>query len=77
MLDRVAPRTQRARAEAFLTRWGALAVLSSRSVPIAAVTLALLANASPLSWRRFLPTAALGSLPPVLFYAAAGAAVID
>ena len=77
VLDRVAPRAQRARADAILTRWGALAVLVSRSVPIAAETLALLAGASPLSWRRFLPAAALGSLPPALLYAAAGASVFD
>ena len=77
VLDRVAPRAQRARADALLTRWGALAVLVSRSVRIAAETLALLAGASPLSWRRFLPAAALGSLPPALLYAAAGASVIE
>lgn len=77
VLDRVAPRAERARADAFLARWGALAVLVSRPVPIAAETLALLAGASPLPWRRFLPAAALGSLPPALIYAATGAVVFD
>lgn len=76
VLDRLAPRDERARADAFLARWGALAVLVSRPVPIAAETLALLAGASPLPWRRFLPAAALGALPPALLYAAAGALVI-
>ncbi|MDQ3677520.1 MAG: VTT domain-containing protein, partial [Actinomycetota bacterium] len=76
VLDRVAPGAERARADAFLARWGALAVVVSRPVPIAAETLALLAGASPLPWRRFLPAAALGSLPPALLYAAAGALVI-
>jgi hypothetical protein len=53
VLDRVVPAAQRARADAFLTRWGALAVLASRSVPIAAETLALLAGASPLCGDAF------------------------
>lgn len=76
VLDRVTPRAERVRADAFLARWGALAVLVSRPVPIAAETLALLAGASPLSWPRFLAAAALGSLPPALLYAAIGAHVL-
>ncbi len=76
LLDRVAPPSGRARADAFLARWGALAIVFSRPVPIAAETLALLAGASPLTWRRFLPAAALGCLPPAVLYALAGALVI-
>ena len=63
------------RADAFLTRWGALAVLVSRPVPIVAETVALLAGASALSWKRFLPAAAVGCAPPALLYAVAGAAI--
>jgi uncharacterized membrane protein YdjX (TVP38/TMEM64 family) len=38
---------------------------------------ALLAGTSPLSWSRLLLSAALGSLPPAILYAAAGAAAAD
>jgi uncharacterized membrane protein YdjX (TVP38/TMEM64 family) len=77
LLDRLVVQADRARADAFLARWGDLAVLVSRPVPIAAETVALLAGTSPLSWSRLLLSAALGSLPPAILYAAAGAAAAD
>lgn len=77
LLDRLVTQADRARADAFLTRWGDLAVLVSRPVPIAAETVALLAGTSPLPWSRLLLSAALGSLPPAVLYAAAGAAAAN
>jgi uncharacterized membrane protein YdjX (TVP38/TMEM64 family) len=74
LLDRLVPATERAPADRFLGRWGALAIVVSRPVPIAAETIALMAGASTLSWRRAALAAVIGSLPGAVLYAVVGAA---
>lgn len=64
---------EHARAGALLERWGALAIVASRPVPILAETVAILAGASPMGWGKALAAALAGSLPPALLYALAGA----
>lgn len=64
---------ERRRAGALLERWGPLAVLVTRPVPILAETVAVLAGTSPLGWPRFLLAAAAGTLPAALLYAVTGA----
>ena len=61
------------RAGAMLRRWGVLAIVLSRPVPILAETVAILAGSSPLTWRQTALAAAAGSLAPSLVYAWAGA----
>ena len=72
LLARVPPEERR-RADALLERWGALAVVVTRPVPILAETVAILAGASPLGWPRFLLATAAGTLPAALLYAVTGA----
>ena len=64
---------ERARADRFFRRWGAMAVLVSRPVPIIAETIAILAGTTPMSWTRFMISVLLGNLPPAVLYAFAGA----
>lgn len=64
---------ERRRADALLERWGALAVVVTRPVPILAETVAILAGTSPLGWPRFLLATAAGTLPAALLYAVTGA----
>lgn len=64
---------ERERADRLLRRWGALAVVVSRPVPILAEAVAVVAGASPLGWRRYLLAAAAGNLPAAVLYALAGA----
>lgn len=64
---------ERARADRFFRRWGAMAVLVSRPVPIIAETIAILAGTTPMGWGRFLTSVLLGNLPPAILYAFAGA----
>jgi uncharacterized membrane protein YdjX (TVP38/TMEM64 family) len=61
------------RAGAMLRRWGVLAIVLSRPVPILAETVAILAGSSPLTWRQVTLAAAAGSLAPSIVYAWAGA----
>src|SRR5690606_24252755 len=64
---------ERARADRFFRRWGAMAVLGSRPVPIIAETIAILAGTTPMGWGPFLTSVLLGNLPPAILYAFAGA----
>ncbi|WP_219418646.1 VTT domain-containing protein [Pseudonocardia nigra] len=75
LLDRLVPASERRRADALLGRWGALAVVVTRPVPVLAETTAILAGATrSLSWLRMGLAAAVGSLPATALYALAGAA---
>ena len=66
-----------ARADYLLRRWGALAIIVTRPVPLLAETVALLAGAAKMSWGRVASAALVGSLPPALLYALTGAAVAN
>jgi uncharacterized membrane protein YdjX (TVP38/TMEM64 family) len=73
LLERIVIRDQRQNADRIVQRWGGLAVALTRPVPIVAETVAVIAGTSSLGWGRLLGMAALGSLPPSLFYAFLGA----
>ncbi|HYG83079.1 MAG TPA: VTT domain-containing protein [Pyrinomonadaceae bacterium] len=74
LLGRVMTRAERERADGLLRRWGALAIVLTRPVPILAETVAIMAGASPMGWPRVALAVLAGSLPPALVYALAGAA---
>ncbi len=73
LLDRLVSAPERRRADALLQRWGVLAVVLTRPVPLLAETTVLLAGASGLDRRRVALAAAAGSVPAALLYALAGA----
>lgn len=75
LLERLVPEQERRRADAMLERWGPLAIVLSRPVPMLAETVAILAGASSLRWGRMLVAAAVGALPLALVYAVTGALV--
>jgi uncharacterized membrane protein YdjX (TVP38/TMEM64 family) len=77
LLERIVTPEERARADQMLARWGALAVIVTRPVPLLAETVAIMAGASPLGWGRMAIAALVGSLPPALLYALTGAAVAN
>ncbi len=72
LLDRLVPAEERARVDRLLVRWGALAIVVSRPVPLLAETVAIMAGASPMSWRRAILASIAGSFPPALLYALTG-----
>ena len=61
------------RAGRLLERWGPLAIVASRPLPLLAETVAILAGASPMGWGRAGVAAALGAVPAAFLYALAGA----
>lgn len=62
------------RARDLLDRWGLMAVVLSRPVPLLAESLAVVAGAGSLSARRFLAASLAGAIPASLVYAWIGAA---
>jgi uncharacterized membrane protein YdjX (TVP38/TMEM64 family) len=74
VLERVMTQGERECADELLKRWGALAIVLTRPVPILAETVAIMAGASSMSLARVALAVLAGSLPPALVYALAGAA---
>jgi uncharacterized membrane protein YdjX (TVP38/TMEM64 family) len=73
LLERLVPAAERQRADTLLERWGMLAVVVTRPVPMLAETTAILAGASrSMSWPRMGLAAGLGSVPAAVLYAVAG-----
>lgn len=73
LLDRLMPAEQRARGDRMLARWGALAVLVTRPVPILAETVAIMAGTSPMTWRSLTLATVAGAVPASLLFAITGA----
>lgn len=68
----VSPEEQ-VQASKLITRWGLLALIVTRPVPVLAETTAIMAGTSSLSWRQVLVGVTIGALPASLIYAIAGA----
>lgn len=77
LLERVVTEAERERASSILARWGTLAIIVTRPVPLLAETVAIMAGASSMSWRAIIVASIAGSLPPALLYALTGAAVAN
>lgn len=77
VLERLVTPAERARADNLLARWGALALIVTRPVPLLAETVAIMAGASSMSWSSVTCASLAGSLPPALLYALTGAAVAN
>lgn len=73
LMDRSLSRHEKERADVLLRRWGGLAIIVTRPVPVLAETTAIIAGSTAMSWRMTLISAAAGSFPPALVYAVVGA----
>jgi uncharacterized membrane protein YdjX (TVP38/TMEM64 family) len=77
LMERIVSTEERARADYLLNRWGTLAIIVTRPVPLLAETVAIMAGASSMNCGRVALAALVGSLPPALLYALTGAAVAN
>jgi uncharacterized membrane protein YdjX (TVP38/TMEM64 family) len=73
LLVRFVPPEDRERADRLLQDWGMLAIIATRSIPLLAETVIIMAGASSIPWRTMLLATLLGSLPMSLLYAITGA----
>jgi uncharacterized membrane protein YdjX (TVP38/TMEM64 family) len=74
LVNRMIGERDRQRGEQFLARWGLVAILVSRPLPILAETVVVLAGASGLRLVPVVGVALLGSVPEAVVYGVAGAA---
>ncbi|MDB5049101.1 MAG: associated Golgi protein-related protein [Fibrobacteres bacterium] len=72
-LARLVSAEEKVRADALLAKWGALAILITRPIPLMAETVSILAGASPMGWGKMTLAAFAGSAPMALLYALTGA----
>ena len=72
-LERLVTADERRQADLWLRRWGDLAVVASRPLPILAESVTLLAGTSSMTWSRFLLASLVGYIPAALLYAITGA----
>jgi uncharacterized membrane protein YdjX (TVP38/TMEM64 family) len=77
VLRRLVTPAEHQRAGALLQRWGALAIVVTRPVPLLAETVAILAGASPLRWSRAAIAILVGTFPAAFLYALAGTAAVQ
>lgn len=75
LLGHVVSPVERSRADYLLGRWGALALIVTRPIPVLAETVAIMAGTTSLGWSKLALASLAGSLPPALLYALTGAAV--
>ncbi len=73
LMDRLVSREDKQRADLLLQRWGALAILVTRPVPLLAETTAMIAGSTGMKWRTTFISSVAGSLPAALVYAVVGA----
>ncbi len=66
-----------ARANAFFQRYGMMAVIVSRPIPILAEAVSIIAGISRMPAQKFFVSALLGLLPTAIIYAVAGAYALD
>jgi uncharacterized membrane protein YdjX (TVP38/TMEM64 family) len=77
LMERLVTPAERERADRLLKRWGVLAIIVTRPVPLLAETVAIMAGTSSLGWGRVALASLAGSLPPALLYAITGASVAN
>ncbi len=76
-LNKLVTPEERVRADALLGRWGVMAIVVTRPVPILAETVAIVAGTSSLGWGSVAMASLAGSIPAALLYAITGAAIAD
>ncbi|MGH8934132.1 MAG: TVP38/TMEM64 family protein [Egibacteraceae bacterium] len=73
LLNRLVSPEARIRADLLLQRWGIMAIMITRPVPLLAETVVILAGASSITWVRLAMAALVGSVPEAVLYGLSGA----
>lgn len=72
-LSRYISEQERLRAEALFQKWGWLAIVISRPIPMLAEATVILAGTTGMRWSTLIFSAVIGSLPAAFLYAVTGA----
>lgn len=73
LLSKLVSAAERERANRLLRKWGAIAIIITRPIPLLAETTSIVAGTSAMSWQTVTLASFVGSLPAALLYAITGA----
>lgn len=77
LLNRWITEEEAYQANQLLKRWGWLAIIVTRPIPILAETVAIMAGASTISWRLMALAGLAGAIPAGMLYAITGATALN
>lgn len=77
IINRFIPQREQERAKILFERWGTMAVIVTRPVPILAETVSIVAGISAMSLRRYVLASIAGIIPASVLYAYVGARAVD
>ena len=72
LVQRFVPEDERRQADRLMERWGMIAIIATRPIPLVSETLSIVAGGTSLRWRAMVGASVLGLAPGAAIYAATG-----
>ncbi len=72
LVQRFVPEDERRKADHLMERWGMIAIIATRPIPLVSETLSIVAGGTSLRWRAMVGASVLGLAPGAAIYAATG-----
>ncbi len=72
LVQRFVPEDERRQADRLMERWGMIAIIATRPIPLVSETLSIVAGSTSLRWRAMIGASVLGLVPGAAIYAATG-----
>lgn len=72
LVQRFVPEDERRKADRLMERWGMIAIIATRPIPLVSETLSIVAGGTSLRWRAMIGASVLGLAPGAVIYAATG-----
>ncbi len=72
LVQRFVPEDERRKADRLMERWGMIAIIATRPIPLVSETLSIVAGGTSLRWRAMIGASVLGLAPGAAIYAATG-----
>lgn len=77
LVQRFVSDRDRAQADRLMQRWGMIAIIVTRPVPLLSETMSIVAGGTSLRWGAMIAASALGVVPGAVIYAATGVYVVS
>jgi uncharacterized membrane protein YdjX (TVP38/TMEM64 family) len=77
LINRFISEKEKESAEKLMTKWGYLAIIVTRPIPLLSETTIIIAGTTDLKWNKMFLSSALGFLPGAYIYALTGASAIS
>jgi uncharacterized membrane protein YdjX (TVP38/TMEM64 family) len=77
LMNRFMSEKEKLAGERMMQKWGSLAIIVTRPVPLLSETVIIIAGTTEMSWKNMLLSSLLGFLPGAFIYSLAGASAIS